>query len=170
MSEMTKGRDDGQRPAMRRGLSESGICKGTRVLTLDGELPVEFLSAGDPIITRNGVFELRHVATRKTKVFRPVLVARNALGHKRPDRELVLAPDQPVHLRDWRARAFFGSDQAYAPVSHLIDGHYIRQSQAKVRLRVFDLEFEDQQVFYAEGVELVSALPPALVRRSLAAR
>ncbi len=41
-----------------------GILSGTRVLTLDGELPVQFLCPGDRIITRSGARVLRGVEMR----------------------------------------------------------------------------------------------------------
>lgn len=41
----------------------AGLPVGTVVLTLDGALPVEFLSAGDRIVTRAGVRVLRRIDT-----------------------------------------------------------------------------------------------------------
>ena len=32
---------------------ESGLCAGTTIITLDGEMPVEHLSVGDRVITRD---------------------------------------------------------------------------------------------------------------------
>ena len=41
-----------------------GILSGTPVLTLDGEVPVQFLCPGDRIITRSGARVLRGVEMR----------------------------------------------------------------------------------------------------------
>lgn len=41
-----------------------GILSGTLVLTLDGEVPVQFLCPGDRIITRSGARVLRGVEMR----------------------------------------------------------------------------------------------------------
>ncbi|MEC9104151.1 MAG: Hint domain-containing protein, partial [Pseudomonadota bacterium] len=44
----------------------AGIAAGTKVMTLDGEMPVEFLTAGDRVITRDtGMAVLKNVRTRK---------------------------------------------------------------------------------------------------------
>ena len=76
--------------------------------------------------------------------------------------DMYLAPDQRVHLRDWRARMLCGSDQLAVPVSRLRDGRHIVQGEHPGELRVYDLEFTQQQVIYAEGVEVMSAALPAL--------
>ncbi|TCP61904.1 hypothetical protein EV663_10389 [Rhodovulum bhavnagarense] len=49
---------------LRRGAvrpPDQALCEGTIVLTLDGALPVEFLSVGDRIITRAGARILRDI-------------------------------------------------------------------------------------------------------------
>ncbi|MBU2935504.1 MULTISPECIES: Hint domain-containing protein [Pacificibacter] len=40
---------------------EDGILRGTHVLTADGTLPVEYLEAGDRIVTRAGMRTLRRL-------------------------------------------------------------------------------------------------------------
>ena len=67
-----------------------------------------------------------------------------------------------MHLRDWRARVFCGSDQVAVPVSRLHDGKHIVWGEYPGELRDYDLEFTQQQVIYAEGVEVMSAALPAL--------
>lgn len=49
-----------------------GLVAGTRVMTLDGELPVQFLTVGDLLITRSGTKRLR--AVTKREVLRTELV------------------------------------------------------------------------------------------------
>ena len=73
---------------------------------------------------------------------------------------MYLAPDQGVHLRDWRARMLCGSDQLAVPVSQLHDGKHIVWGEYPGELRVFELEFSHAQVIYAEGVEIMSATLP----------
>lgn len=53
-----------------RKTTKPGLPAGTIVLTLDGALPVEYLTAGDQIITRAGARLLRAVTPCKTDGFR----------------------------------------------------------------------------------------------------
>jgi len=157
---MTLGRNDGCKPFIRHTNFDIGLCKGTRIMTAEGNLPVEYLQAGDRITTQKGTAELRHVASRMVPVIRPVLVRAGVLGQHRPTRDLVLGPDQRVYLPNWRARVRFGSDQASAPVSQLIDGEFIRQTEASVKVQIYNLEFDTPQIIYAEGAEIMSATCP----------
>ncbi|WP_300442842.1 Hint domain-containing protein [uncultured Mameliella sp.] len=129
---------------------------GTVVLTLDGALPVEYLTPGDRIITRDSG-TARLVALRPRRRRLPaVFVAPGSLGHMRPDLTLVLPAAQEVLLRDWRARALFGKDRALVPLSRLIDGQFIR-SAGEIDMQLVELAFDRPHILYADGLELASA-------------
>lgn len=133
----------------------SGVSEGTLILTLDGALPVEHLSPGDRIITRAGARVLTAISSRPARgvyVIRP-----HTLGHGRPGEAVTLGARQEILVRDWRARALYGSDQARVPVARLADGEYIAESRAGVNL--FQLEFAEDAVIYAGGLEV--AIPRA---------
>jgi hypothetical protein len=49
-----------------------GIALGTHVLTADGTLPVEYLEAGDRIVTRSGMRTLRGIDTPAPQMFKLV--------------------------------------------------------------------------------------------------
>ena len=51
---------------------EKGLTLGTLVLTADGMLPVEYLHAGDRIITRAGMRTLRTLETPAPQMFKLV--------------------------------------------------------------------------------------------------
>lgn len=51
---------------------DDGLKLGTLVLTADGILPVEYLHAGDRIITRAGMRTLRELETPAPKMFKLV--------------------------------------------------------------------------------------------------
>ncbi len=133
--------------------ARAGLSAGTMVLTLEGEMPVEFLSAGDKVITRDsGVAVLRKVHAHKVKTAAIALTA-GSLGHNRPDSDMVLPAGQQILVRDWRAEALFGAKQALVPVSRLIDGQFVRDL-GEVEMTVFELEFDNDHVIYAGGMEL----------------
>lgn len=129
-----------------------GIASGTVLATLDGYLPVDFLEPGDRVVTREGMRILRAVRVHRYSG-RAVIITASALGHDRPEHDLTLPADTRVMLRDWRAGALYGSDQAIVPVSRLVDGEYIAETTVR-SMRLYELTFDTPQVVYAEGVEL----------------
>lgn len=132
----------------------AGFAAATRILTLDGMISVDCLRPGDRIVTRDlGMVRLVAVSSEVHNGVRPVILSASAVGHARPEVDLALGADQPLLLRDWRARALFGHDRALVPVRRLIDGTFIRLGPVQPRLRLFSLLFDRPHVIYAEGVE-----------------
>lgn len=130
-----------------------GLMQGTPVLTLDGELPVEFLEPGDRILTRAGSRRLTSVEVSIVRNARMMRVGASTLGRERPEEDLLLPAAQPVLVRDWRAMALAGTAQAMIAVSRLADGEYIR-GEIVDEARIFTLGFEEEVVIYAGGLEL----------------
>ena len=126
---------------------------GTPVLTLDGELPVEFLSVGDRLLTRNGARRLKQIEVTVVQNARMVRISKNALGVERPADDVMVSADQQILVRDWRAKALYGTSQAMVPACRLADGEYIR-SEIVSDVRLYTLGFEDDAVIYAGGLEL----------------
>lgn len=136
----------------------AGVAAGTRIMTMDGEIPVEFLEAGDRIITRDaGVCTLRALTVHPACDIEMIRVAADSFGTGRPGEDVLLAPGQCVLLRDWRAKALYGQAQAMVPVSRLVDGQYVSRVTLPTA-RLFTLEFDARHVIYAEGLELASGV------------
>jgi len=139
-----------------------GMVPGTEVLTLDGALPVEVLAPGDRIITRNsGVAMLKGVDHGRT-MCETVRVRAGSLGHDRPGMDTILPSHQKVLIRDWRAKAIYGQDQALIEAKRLVDGEYLRLQPAEQHM-VFRLYFDEPQVIYADGLELECATAPVMM-------
>ncbi len=168
MSILAEARSAGEVPAQRHFIYKTGLCEGTRVTTQDGNLPVEYLCKGDMIVTTAGPRVLRGI-TAKPLTDCPILVLRSALGPGRPSQDMYLAPEQAVHLSDWRGKRLVGSDQPSIPLSRLVDNDMIQWAEHPGELLVYDLEFLTQQVFYAEGVEVMSTASPLRVVEGMAA-
>lgn len=134
-------------------VSDTGICSGTAIMTLDGELPVEHLVAGDRVITRDGVAVLADVQSRRAKV-RPIVIKGGSLGHTRPEIDMTVTPATRIHIRDWRAHVLFGAESADVEAHRLADGEFVAQSSWRL-MQVFDLQFENDNVIYANGVEIM---------------
>lgn len=131
----------------------SGLCAGSIVLTLDGELPVEHLSIGDRIVSRtSGTAILRDILVTEV-MMTPIRIKAGSLGHTRPDRDMLVSPEAQLHIRDWRAEALFGTPSAMVPARRLIDGEFVAEETTRV-VTLFTLVFDRAQVIYADGMEI----------------
>jgi len=131
-----------------------GFLCNSIILTLDGAMPVEFLSAGDRVITRDcGIAELRAVNNISSEC-ETITVKPGTLGTNRPDKPVLLPAEQKVLLRDWRAKAFYGQPQALAPIHQLVDEKLICRAGRKT-LSLIQLEFDAPHILYVDGLELV---------------
>ena len=150
-------RQPGARESSSHGsYSGNGLLAGTRLWTLDGEMPVEFLGAGDRIITRDrGMAVLRDLRITETTCD-TVRIMAGSLGHTRPDEDMVLPASQRVLVRDWRAEALFGESQALVPAARLVDGQFVTRGPRE-RLRLVQLTFDAVHILYADGLEVESA-------------
>ncbi|WP_458790264.1 Hint domain-containing protein [Yoonia sp. MH D7] len=136
--------------------TESGICAGTTIMTLDGEIPVEHLSVGDRVITRDsGMSVVKMVSSRDVKM-QPIRIKAGSLGHTRPDRDMMVSPDARIHIRDWRAEALFGANAATVEAHRLVDGEFLAQLPSRL-VKVYDIAFDREHIIYADGVEMMSA-------------
>ena len=136
--------------------SASGHCRGTSLLTKHGEVAVENLNPEMRIVTRDaGLVTLRNIQ-KKHQAFRPVKIRAGSVGHSRPQLDARVAPGTLLYLRDWRAKAMFGSDTACVPAWRMIDGEYV-SLEKQYEIEVFELYFDRQHVLLAEGIEVLSA-------------
>lgn len=146
---------------------EIGFTCGTIILTQDGEMPVEYLTQGDRIITRDSGFATLADITQGKQLVRAISFAAGSLGHTRPDHDVILPAAQPVLVRDWRAQALFGSDQAIVRADALVDGEFVTDL-GLCEMLLFQLHFERCHVLYAGGMELFSGDAPTQPRRKAA--
>lgn len=131
----------------------NGLFAGTTVMTLAGEMPVEYLSVGDRVITRSGARAIRAIRSTVLPTTKLVCISASALGIEQPAEDMRVAPDQGIHIRDWRAKALKGVAQAVIPAKDLADGEYIR-TETVVGACLYNIEFDGAEVIYANGVEV----------------
>lgn len=139
-----------------------GVLAGTMIRTLDGVLPVEYLTPGDRIVTRAGARRLTAISVAQRKSVDLIRIRASTMGHDRPDKDIFLSPGQPVIIRDWRAQALYGVPVAAIPASRLADGEFVLAEPHR-NAQLFTLRFDEDEVIYAEGLELACpALLPEL--------
>lgn len=135
---------------------DTGLLQGAMLLTLDGEMPAEFVSIGDKVITRDsGTAKITHIQ-RTTRDVHTIAFAAGSLGHTRPERDALLAGDQMMLIRDWRARAMFSSERALVAARSLVDSEFITDlgMQETTLIQIF---CDTPHILYADGLELGTA-------------
>lgn len=147
---------------MTEAANVTGLLGNCNVLTMSGYKPIAELEAGERIITRNGLRVLRELSVT-THTFRAITVGKGTLGFSRPSATMMMAPDQEVMVRDWRAEVLFGRDAVIIPIARMVDGKYIAEQEEIKEHSVFELRFDSEEVFYADGVEIISKLTMASV-------
>ena len=141
------------RLAQRRSIQTTGLVAGTLVVTADGEIPVEYLSPGDRIVTRaHGMMPLKSVSA-VTRHVHMIRLAPGALGASQP-RPAIMTSSQPILLRGPVAMKLCGTAQGVTPVGFLVDNEAIRDLGPR-ETRLIQLSFERPEVIYADGVEVV---------------
>ncbi|HAW48674.1 MAG TPA: hypothetical protein DCX34_15820, partial [Roseovarius sp.] len=133
---------------------ENIICftPGARILTEQGERPVEGLRPGDMVITRDhGAQPLRWVGRRTvpgTGRFAPVRVAAHVLdGACAP---LIVSPQHRFLFTGYKAELLFGCDEVLIAAKHLVDGQAVTQTD-QAAVTYIHLMFDRHEVIYAEG-------------------
>ncbi|MDF1728059.1 MAG: Hint domain-containing protein [Sulfitobacter sp.] len=135
---------------------DTGLVQGSILLTLEGEMPVEYLSIGDKLITRDtGISKVFHIQ-RTTRKVRQIALSAGSLGHTRPERDALLAGDQMVLIRDWRARAIFNSEVALVAARSLVDGEFITDLGER-DCTLYQIFCDGPHILYCDGLELSTA-------------
>lgn len=135
----------------------TGLIAGTPVLTAEGEVPVEFLLAGDIVITRRGPVELRGTSTVVARNIEVVVIEPGApVSGQMPGQALVVPADQQVLVRDWRATILHGQSEMLTPAASLVDDLLVRREKRAIQ-RLVRLHFDAPQVIRAGGIDVASA-------------
>lgn len=151
---------------------QSGIGPGANVLTADGELPVEWLSVGDMLVTRdNGgqpvlaIVRQRGLTTCGTILPDPVvLFPGDCITTIKPWEKLRLAPGHRVLLRTALVQLTFGFDEALARPGDLTRRRTPRPDPTMGPLTYFHLILARHELIMAGGLWLESTCPD-MVRR-----
>ncbi len=133
------------------------VCyaRGTRLLTADGERPVEDLRPGDTVTTLSGgEAAIRWVGRRRVDVarhaapasVRPVRIAAHAFGDGLPRRDLLVSPEHAIFV-----------DGVLIPARRLLNGGSVTQD-SPATVEYFHVELDRHDVLLAEGLPAESYL------------
>ena len=159
---------------------------GTRILTPAGPVPVEILSAGDLVETRDRGAQPVRWAGRVTigrarlgaePALDPVRIRAGAFGAGRPARDMLLSPQHRILLDDWRAELWFGLPEVLVAARHLVNDRDILVARNLDLICYIHLLFDHHEVIWSDGLPSESFRPgpqtmpaiPAESRRELQA-
>ncbi|WP_371154672.1 Hint domain-containing protein [Jannaschia sp. 2305UL9-9] len=125
-----------------------GIAPDAQVQTASGPVAAEDLHPGDQIMTRErGLVHLLGISQVDTPA---CTIRTDSLGLARPLRDITVALDQHVALRDWRASALFDASEALVPAGRLMDGVQIADVGT---MRLIRLDLGAPLTVVADGLE-----------------
>lgn len=160
--------DTGQYSVTRAHAVQTGLVAGSIVFTSDGEIPVEYLTPGDKIVSRDaGMVTLKDVRSTHVKA-QAVSIKAGSLGHTRPEHTVILPATQRVLVRDWRAQSIFNKPQIVVEAGQLIDDEFICDLGVRP-MQLVQLIFEKPHVIYSDGLEIAVPLAEAVQSGSKAA-
>lgn len=150
------------------GLSDTGFVTvntipcfvaGTRIMTPDGEVPVECLVPGDLVMTEDdGPQPLRWIGRRQVRAegdFAPILIRANTFGHHRA---LMVSPLHRVLIRDSLAELLFGETEVLVTARDLVNDKSVRRIEGGM-VEYVHILFDRHQVVISEGLPTESFLP-----------
>jgi autotransporter-associated beta strand protein len=124
-------------------------CRGTLIMTDQGERPVEELAIDDRVMTvYGGLQPIKWIGRRGydgrfirgNRDVLPIAVSAGALAAGVPARDLWVSPGHALYL-----------DGVLVPAQLLVNGLTITQAEAVKRVEYFHLEFEGHEIVFAEG-------------------
>jgi hypothetical protein len=123
-------------------------CRGTRILTPSGEIPVEALRIGDVVNTLSrGLQPIRWIGSGRVMVppgrrsaATPVIVRRDALAPGVPHRDLHITKGHALYLQG-----------AFIPAEFLVNHRSILWDDAAKEVEFYHVELNSHEVMLAEG-------------------
>lgn len=141
------------------------FARGTRIKTINGEIPVEELSQGDRVLTvDNGYQPIRWIGSKtfssaqlaEHKKLRSVRIRADALGKGFPETDLLVSQQHRILICSKIAqRMFDGSSEVLVAAKHLvlIDGIDIVESDG---VEYYHFLFDDHQIVFSNGARTES--------------
>ena len=132
---------------------------GTRIRTERGEVPVEALTVGDLVETRDHGFQpVRWIGERRVAAqgpHAPVVIEAGVFGHHR---RLVVSQQHRILLTHWMAELLFGEEEVLVAARDLVNGCSVWLREGG-EVTYVHLLFDRHEIVWSEGLETESFLP-----------
>ena len=153
------------------GLDDIGFTAGTLIMTATGERPVEDLTVGDRLMTKDfGVQAVKSISLRTVDLsqhpdLRPILIEGNAFGALSPSLPIYASPMQRIALRHPLFDVFFGAQEVLAPSGYLVGHKGVQFVEAIEAVSYIFLGFAQHQLLYVENLAVDTGARDASTRR-----
>ncbi|MGR3540696.1 MAG: Hint domain-containing protein [Hasllibacter sp.] len=149
---------DGAAPAL-AAIGAASFAAGTNIALADGrQAPVETLSPGDRVLTRDAgprpVLWTGRAIRRAAGPFAPIAIAAGTLNN---ERDLVLSPAHRLFVYQRSDRIGAGRAEVLVRAADLVDGAGITRTEGGF-VEWVQILFESHQIVYAEGIAAESML------------
>lgn len=138
------------------------FARGVRIETAVGAVPVERLSVGTLVRTRDrGLQPIRWIGARKIGQadltrhpnLRPIRIRAGALGQGTPLADLVVSPQHRLLLRSRRVRQMSGSDEVLAAAKQLVLVDGIETAGDMTAVEYWHFLLDTHEIVFANGAE-----------------
>ena len=147
------------------------FAAGTRILTPDGEVPIDKLKPGDPVQTADhGARPIRWIGAATVAgvgAFAPVRIEPGALGEGYPARPLVLTRQHRVLIRSRIGERQLGSREVLVPAIGLVGLPGISLEPQPDGITYLHLLFDRHEIVFADGAPTESLYPGPMARQAL---
>ncbi|QGX98024.1 Hint domain-containing protein [Roseovarius faecimaris] len=144
------------------------FTRGTHITLASGaQKPVEDLTAGDKILTRDdGIQELRWIGqstARAVGEFAPIRIRAGALHN---ENDLLVSPDHRLFIYQRSDKLGAGRSEVLVRARHLVNGGSVVREEGGF-VDYFQLLFDEHQIIYAEGIAAETLLVDTRTREVL---
>ncbi len=138
------------------------VCftSGTMIRQKAGEIAVEELEVGDPVMTLDhGEQPIRWIGSRSLSAvelalfpkLRPIRIAAGALGDGSPERDLIVSPQHRMLIRSAIAERMFGASEILVPALKLLDWAGVERVSGEDGVTYWHFLLDDHQLVTANG-------------------
>jgi len=138
------------------------FCRGTRIATARGEIPVEELRVDDRVITRDhGYQRIRWIGSTSHEAqaeITPIVIRKGVMQNRR---DLRLSPNHRLLMMGPMVDFFVGHTEVLVAAKHLVDGERILRAPSG-RVEYFHMLFDHHELVLSEGCWTESFHPGAV--------
>lgn len=150
---------------------------GTHLMTTAGEVPVEWLATGDTLVTRDhgaqpvlwiGRYRVTLADMADNPALIPCAILPGAVQPGLPDHPLLLSGQHRVLLSGYDTELYFGADEVFAPVAHLLGSVQVELAPQADAITFTHVLLQNHEVVLANGLWVESLFLGAQVEPALA--